>query len=567
MLKYLEREGINVTDYESWMPDFMQGLADGIDGSLNVLDNSLLKVSNVLANAVIPERSMRDQLWIDMDKGVETYDSAIQKLSHVNDMLAISTGNAQTDLRNMLGQMTNISTMSVVAYNQYNKLTKALGANNDKTQEALKSYQDYQKAYAETAQKVVDAEQKIRDNQYDEALEKIDAKVKMLTSDTDDLYKKIDGQQQALEELQFKAAGLDSEYQELVKTYGEFSDEAKNAAKAIDENNQAMQDLGKNIEETKEKMEDASVSDLNNLFDKLKSALKDYYYDAEKQDEASWQQKIDNNSKWKEDTLNNLESVYNAKKSEIEREKTLLDRSDSDEGDNDKIAEDKKILSMNYSAAKKAEAQKDLNDTIKDMNRRHQKESLDDQENALESQYNTDKDNIEKVAKANEDYYNSQIDNIKSFYEDKEKAANLDAEAQQMIVQNNQTEIVKLLKSYGEDYEMTGASLGERFVAGLKKQMFSIEEIFDGISLQASDIVNKITSTPSVAVNAAYSGGYSNGNYSSGRDYMQQTTVHNSYGALLHADKIVLNNSKDVQQTAEELEFYRQQAARSRGGK
>lgn len=564
MLKYLEREGINVTDYEQWMPDFMQGLADGIDGSLNVLDNSLLKVSDVLADAVIPERSARDQLWIDMSKGVETYDSAIQKLSHANDMLAISTGNAQTDIRNMLGQMTNISTMSVAAYNQYHKLGNSIGWTNEKTQAALKSYQDYQKAYAETAQKVVDAEQKIRDNQYETALEKIDAKVKSLTSDTDDLYKKLDGQQEALEELQFKAAGLDSEYQELVKTYGEFSDEAKNAAKAIDENNQAMQDLGKNIEETKEKMEDASVSDLNSLFDKIKSALKDYYEDAEKQDEASWQQKIDNNSKWKEDTLDSLESVYNAKKSEIEREKTLLDRSDSDEDDNDKIAEDKKILSMNYSAAKKAEAQKDLNDTIKDMNRRHQKESLDDQETALEAQYNTDKDNIEKVAKANEDYYSSQIDNIKSFYEDKEKEANLDAEAQKLIVSNNQTEIVGLLKSYGQDYEIAGASLGERLVAGFKKQMFSIGEILDGVTLQANDIVNKIASTPTV--NAAYAGGYYGGNGNSSNT-TNKTTVNNSYGSLLHADTIVLNNGKDVQQTAEELEFLREKAARSRGVK
>lgn len=30
MLKYLEREGANVTDYETWMPDFMKGMGNGI---------------------------------------------------------------------------------------------------------------------------------------------------------------------------------------------------------------------------------------------------------------------------------------------------------------------------------------------------------------------------------------------------------------------------------------------------------------------------------------------------------------------------------------------------------
>lgn len=554
-----------LTDYETWMPDFMQGLADGIDGNLNVLDNSLLKVSKVLASAVYPEASSRAGIFDSIRKGAETYDSAIQKLSHANDMLGISTGNSEKDLRNMLGQMTNISTMAVIANNQYQQLSKTLGANDDKTLKVLKDYQDYQKAYAETAQKVIDAEQKIKDNQYDEKYEEIDSKVKSLTSDTDDLNVKLADQQEALKYLGWKAQGLDEQYLELVKTYGEFSDQAKEAKKAIDENNQAIQDMNKSIDETKEKMEDASVSNLNNLFDKLKSALKDYYEDAEKQDEKYWQAKKDNNSKWKEDTLDSLESVYNAQKESIEKEKTLLDRNNDDEDSNDKIKEDQRILNMNYSAKAKADAQKDMNNEIKEMNRRHQKESLEDQEKALETQYNSDKDNIEKVAKANEDYYDSQIDSIKTFYENKEKAANLDAEAQQMIVKNNQNEIVNLLKSYGEDYEVTGASLGERLVAGFKKQLYSIQDIFEGVNWDIGNLVNKITSTPSVAINTAYSGGYGGNSHSAST--MQQTTVKNSYGSLLHADNITINGYKDTQQFAEELEFLREKAARSRGGR
>lgn len=553
-----------LTDYESWMPDFMEGLAKGIDGNLNVLDNSLIKVSDTLAKAVMPERNTRSSIFDSLAKGAETYDSAIQKLSHANDMLGISTGNSEIDLRNMLGQMTNISTMAVIASQQYQKLGNSLGWTNEKTQAALKSYQDYQKAYAETAQKVADTQQKIKDNELDEFYNKVSADIKRLTADTDDLVQKMLNQQDALDELQLKGMELDLQYQEVVKTYGKFSDKAKEAAKSIDENNQAIQDLNKNLQETQEKMEETSESKLNNLFDKLKSALKDYYDDSEKQDEKYWQQKVKNNSKWKEDTLDSLESVYNAKKAEIEKEKTLLDRNNDDEDSADKIKEDQRILNMNYSAKAKADAQKDMNNEIKEMNRRHQKESLEDQQTALEAQYNSNKNNVEKIAKANEEYYSSQIEKIKSFYENKEKEANLDAEAQQMITRNNQEEIVKLLKSYGEDYEMTGASLGERFVAGLKKQMFSIEEIFEGVTLQANDIVNKITSTPSVS--AAYAGGYYGGNGNSSNT-TNKTTVNNSYGSLLHADTIVLNNGKDVQQTAEELEFLREKAARSRGVK
>lgn len=426
--------------------------------TVDVIDNKAIAVSDTLANMVMPERNDRKTVLDEIAKGSTTADLALQQLSHTNDMLGVSTGDTEKDFRNMLGQMTNLSTMALVADNAYLKLGNTVGWSDSKTQDMLKNYQDYQKQYNELGEKLV--------------------------------------QQEA---------------------------------------------------DNEKSMEDTAVSNLNSLFDKLKTALKDYYDDAEKQEESYWQSKIDANSKWKEDSENTLESVYNAKKDEIEREKTLLDRQDSDEDDQEKIDADKKILSMNYSTKKKQEAQEDLDSILKEQNRRHQSEQLDDQESALETQYNADKANIEKVAQANEDYYNSQIDSIKNFYAEKEKDANLDAEAQQLIVSNNQTEIVKLLKSYGEDYEVAGSSLGERLVAGFKNQMMSIQDIFDSVSQNMSNIVSQINSASlSVQTGSMMPISYSTRNYN--------TSYNSSYGSLLHADSIVLNNNQDTKNLMEEIQ-------------
>lgn len=508
----------------------------------NVLSNKAIEISSNLENAVASENQFSAQI-INAIGHTENYDSAMTKLNHSTDMLSISTGNSEKDLRNLLGQMTLVSSMANLADQQYLKLGNSVGWSDDKAKEALKSFYDYQKQYEELGQKVVDAEQKIKDNQYNQFYNDIDADVKKLTADTDNLSEKLNNQYKALDELQLKGMDLDTQYKELVATYGQFSDQAKEAAKAVNDNNHAIQDLVKNVQETNKKMEDISISDWNSLFDKLKTALKDYYDDTEKQEESYWQVKIDSNSKWKDDTLSSLESIYNAKKSEIEKEKTLIDRQDSNEDDQEKIDADKKILSMNYSTKKKQEAQKDLDNILKEMNRRHQKESLDDQEKSLEDKYNSDKDNIEKITKTNEDYYNSQIASIKNFYANKEKEASLDAEAQKLIVSNNQNEIVKLLKSYGQDYELAGASLGERLVDGFKSK-FSAEEIMQSVQLQIKDIVAKVNNM-STSVQAAT-------NYNSIKNY--STNYNSSYGNLFHADKLVLNNNQDTKILMEEIQ-------------
>lgn len=45
MLKYYESNGINVTDFESWMPDFMSGLANGIKNSKSLVTNAIKGLS------------------------------------------------------------------------------------------------------------------------------------------------------------------------------------------------------------------------------------------------------------------------------------------------------------------------------------------------------------------------------------------------------------------------------------------------------------------------------------------------------------------------------------------
>lgn len=67
MLKYLEREGTSVTDYESWMPDFIGGLANGIEKNKHLVGNAVNALSKDMSigmnlNSALPSISREDKL-------------------------------------------------------------------------------------------------------------------------------------------------------------------------------------------------------------------------------------------------------------------------------------------------------------------------------------------------------------------------------------------------------------------------------------------------------------------------------------------------------------------------
>lgn len=370
--------------------------------NVDVLNNKAIAVSGILANMVQPERKIRSDMWDAMAKGTETYDTALNKLQADNDKLGVSTGDSQKDLRNMLGEMTNLSTISVIASNEYTKLGNSIGWTDSKTEEALKTYQDAQKSYLEMGQKVVEQQQKI-------------------ASDV--------------------------------------------------------------------------TTNINNIYDKLKDSLKDYYTDMQKQDEDYWNNQITANNTWKENTLNNLQTVYNAKKQALDDESTQEDIQNSDEDDAAKRAELNRQLAMHLGADKRKELQQELDDLNKTEDRRHEKEKLDAQKTALDRQYQADQDSTNATAQANEDKYKAQLEVVDDYYTKKLKDTNIEAEAEKLIVDNNQKEIISLLESYGQSYEISGASLGDRLVSGLKNSLSVIPDMVSNITSQ----INSLTTTANTA--------------------------------------------------------------------
>ncbi|OAA94081.1 phage tail tape measure protein [Clostridium coskatii] len=364
--------GNSLKQYNAW-DEFKNELAKALNDNEVYINNSVVKLNTVLANSVMNERNARSKYFEDYSKGVISSDAAVTKLDVDIKNLQTSTGDFETDTRNLLGVMTDQSTEINILTAEYNKLGAQYGYNSDKALDALKKIQDVKDAY---------------------------------------------------------------------------------------------QKSGTDILTLVDNLKKSEIDGINEVNDKIKDALKQRYQD--EQDAAEKQVNLATDTQTK---------ILQAKIDNLDQQESDLDIEYQDEDDADKRAELERQLSMHYGAAKKKELQEELDDLNKTEERRHQKESIAQQKDDLQKQ-------IDQLKESND----NMIKNIEEFYSDKLKDANIDAEAQKMIINNNQSEIITLLKSYGKDYEITGSSLGDRFAAGFKSSLTSVSDMISNLKSQINDL-------------------------------------------------------------------------------
>lgn len=414
--------------------------------------------------------------------------------------------------------------------NQYNKLSKGLTTLIDKHTALVKKQN-------ETAQnKAV----KQIESSYTTSLNNIDNVIKKLSISTKDNNKDLINTQKAMQDTHQKADILRAEYEEIVKVKGKNSAEAQKLIKAIgdegtayDKLKQKATDLTAKIKEEAEKRKQAQIDSINKLNDKIVAALQKRYEKQEKDEEDSLQHSLDDLEKWKNESLDKISKVYDAKNKQLDNDtKNQTDalqaqidaidtqqQADEDAKNNkeelDNIASLNSQLLAETDADKKADIQKQLDDANQDRADRLHKKEIDDQKANLQKQIETLKDNADKqkdIWKDEEDKkeqlvndtYNSVKDSLdrelqdtKDFYAKKLDQANLNAESEKMIMSNSQNDIINLLNDFGTQYEDAGTTLGEKLVSGIKPKIQSIKGMLADLTNTLNSAAGSTTQTSS----------------------------------------------------------------------
>lgn len=254
-----------------------------------------------------------------------------------------------------------------------------------------------------------------------------------------------------------------------------------------------------------------------------------------------------------------IESTYNARIEAIQKELDALNeaekqksRAELDAEDARKISRLQGLIEYEHDDFNKAQLQKELNKVLAEQEKRHQQEQLQDRKDALKTEqdelktkqkeeidlvkqqlaqkkeimaaeYQARQDNINAMYNAQKVALERQMSETQAHYGRLLEARSIQAEAEKMIVQNQQSEIIDLLKTYEDSYKITGQSLGEKMVDGFKSKVGQITSLIASLNSQIDAARNRAVAA--LAQPTAVTSGQTTGGSSKGIETRQGTVV------------------------------------------
>ncbi|MGM1048405.1 MAG: phage tail tape measure protein [Bacillota bacterium] len=308
-----------------------------------------------------------------------------------------------------------------------------------------------------------------------------------------------------------------------------------------------------NLKKILEEESKARIDSINNLSKGVQDALKAKYQEEKRIAEESIKDAQQANEDWKKSQLDAIktvhdarvdaaqraadaeiaaiESTYNARIEAIQKELDALNEAEKQKSRDDLDAEDAKkitrlqgLIEYEHDDFNRAQLQKELNKVLADQAERHRQEQLQDQKDALKTEqeelknkqkeeidavkeqlalkkeimaaeYQAEQDKINAIYASQKASLDQQLLDTQNHYNQLLSAKSIQAEAEKMIIDKQQKEILELLDSYGDNYNQAGQTLGEQMVAGFKPHV-------DEISSMIANVVAQINAARSAAVSA-----------------------------------------------------------------
>ncbi|AUM99585.1 phage tail tape measure protein [Clostridium botulinum] len=407
----------------------------------------------------------------------------------------------------------------------------------ERSKRALKEYYDDGMKLLDKREKEVKKSLKVQEISFNNTLNEFNEAIKRLGIDTKDLNQNLLNHQAIVILQGEKIKELENRYKELAKTFGYTAEETIKAKKSLEEAKTELINMSNAVDDAKQKIIDAQkeadkkVSDsINNMVDRIKSALKQRYEDELKAQENHINNELKNLDRWKDESIKRIESFYDAKIEAIDKQLVEEDKADKNAEELKKINQLETALEYEHNEFNKIEIQKELNNLLKEREKRIHKEQLEKQKEQLQEEKENELKNINSIYESNRQSLEKQLEDYRSFCAKKTNDAALQAEAERIIMDNNQKEIIQLLHSYEEAYQQAGQSLGEKLVEGFKPK---IEELKDMIaSIQESFEVARNSALNSMAAQSSAINSiqqYCNNVTSSTTDNRKSIVNHNSF--------------------------------------
>ena len=223
----------------------------------------------------------------------------------------------------------------------------------------------------------------------------------------------------------------------------------------------------------KKSLKDDEISSINTLADAVTEALKQKYEEQRKLEEDRINDSIESWQNWEDKTVSAIQG-------EIDALDELAKKQDSEnkrqEYEN-KRQQTELQLAYEKDDYNRTQLQKELNRLDKEEAERLAEQQRQAQKKVLEGRIEA----VKGQSQATQERLNKELNKLGEKYEKLTDSFSLKAQAQKLIADSTQKQIVSLIKSYASDYEIAGNTIGDALYNGMKAKMDNISAYVDGI--------------------------------------------------------------------------------------
>ena len=263
------------------------------------------------------------------------------------------------------------------------------------------------------------------------------------------------------------------------------------------------QDLEYKIYQVKKKLQDEEekrlqeqIKQLDELGSAVTDALKARYEEQKEIEQKRIDDSIQSWKDWEEETVAAIQGQIDA-----------LDDLEEQQESADKRAEyerNKQALELQKAYEKdlyqRDMIQKEINRLDKEEQKRLEQEERDRLREQLEQQI----EDVKEQSQQKQEALEKESEALDKTYEKRMEDAALRAEAERLLMQASQEEILQLLQEYAPDYEVVGQSMGEKLVEGFTQKVGSIEAFFNSLQIRLEEFHESVAAAANQASDHFY---------------------------------------------------------------
>ena len=248
-------------------------------------------------------------------------------------------------------------------------------------------------------------------------------------------------------------------------------------------------DLKKEIRERDADSIDQLADGVVSALEKRYEAMRDAEIERLDKSREAWEQ-------WRDDSVAAIED-------QIAALDQLADTEDEEKKSAEELRKIEKLrreVEYEQDAYNRQKLQQQLDEAVASREERLRKLELKQQKEALQEEIEKIRDQASEKIKE----LDGEQDAIEKTYEERLKAASLQAEAEKLLMTKSQDEIMDLLYEYVPEYDALGKSMGEKLLEGFQSKVGSITDWFRSFNDQLARMQEELAGTMNAATDRFY---------------------------------------------------------------